>query len=463
MLKKLKGIIRKRLSKRSLLLSHFLRAVYANIYYRFPGRGMLVIGVTGTKGKTTTCYFVTSILEEAGFKVGMASTASIKIGEKTWLNDSNKTVMAPMQLQKLIRDMRDAHCDALVIEVTSIGLDQFRTWGIPFRYAGFTNLAHDHLDYHKTWQDYQETKLKLFKMKSVRAIAVNLEDPAAEYYLKGSTAKRKWGYSTEDTFAPTLTTDQIWADKVFSNANGSSFVIHTEAENAKVQMEMPGRFNVQNALCAAALCLNLNLKLGTVVGGLENMRSVPGRLEKIESKKGFTVMVDYAHTPDSLEKLYSTLRPDVRGRMIAVLGSTGDRDKTKRPIMGALAARFCDYVFITDEEPYTEDPLQIIEEIAKGVPRGRPLFKLQNPRSQRIERPLLRKKDESGEGDWWWKVADRKEAISQAIDMCKMDDLVLVTGMGSQNFRIVGDRHQPWNERAIIEELLVEKKLGPTS
>lgn len=170
-------------------------------------------------------------------------------------------------------------------------------------------------------------------------------------------------------------------------------------------------------------------------------------------------MVDYAHTPDSLEKLYSTLRPDIRGRMIAVLGSCGDRDKTKRPIMGAIAARFCDYVFVTDEEPYTENPETIIEEVAKGVPRGRPSFKATNHKSGRMERPILKNDNESGEGDWWWKIQDRKEAISKAIDMGKLDDIILVTGMGAQHFKIVGEEKVPWNDRTIIEDLLKEKHL----
>jgi UDP-N-acetylmuramoyl-L-alanyl-D-glutamate--2,6-diaminopimelate ligase len=145
--------------------------------------------------------------------------------------------------------------------------------------------------------------------------------------------------------------------------------------------------------------------------------------------------------------------------MIAVIGATGDRDKTKRPIMGSLAGRFCDYVFVTDEEPYTEDPLRIIEEVAKGVPRGRPLFMAANHKHGRLERPIFKKDNDSGENEWWWKVADRREAITRAIEMCKMDDVVLVTGMGAQNFKIVGHDKVAWNERQIIEEILTEKNL----
>jgi UDP-N-acetylmuramoyl-L-alanyl-D-glutamate--2,6-diaminopimelate ligase len=457
-MKSLKKFLRKHVSHSAILFFHKLEAIYANFYYRFPARGMMVIGVTGTKGKTTTCHYVTSILEEAGFKVGVATTVSFKIGDKVWMNDQNMSVLPPMQLQKLLRDMRDAHCDALVIEVTSHSLDQNRVWGIPFRYVGLTNITHDHLDYHKTWALYQAAKLKLFTRHGIKAAVVNAEDPSGELFLQKTNAPRRWSYSINTDQPLPRATDHLFAHHISSNPTSSTFTAQIENESSRVVLQLPGRFNIENALCAAALCLNLNLKLGTIVAGLERLEKVPGRLEKIETRKGFSVMVDYAHTPDSLEKLYSTLRPDVRGRMIAVLGATGDRDRTKRPIMGALAARFCDYVFVTDEEPYTEDPERIIEEIARGVPRGRPLFK-HSPRASREERPLLKKNNESGEGDWWWKLMDRREAISRAIDLCKMDDLVLVTGMGAQNYKKVGDEKVPWNDRVIIEEILSSKGL----
>ena len=456
-MKTLKKFLRGRVSRRTVLFFHKLEAIAANIRYGFPSRGMLVIGVTGTKGKTSTSYFISSILEEAGFTVGMATTVSFKIGEKHWTNDYNKSNLHPMQLQKLLREMRDARCNALVIEVTSHGIDQHRLWGIPFQYVGLTNITHDHLDYHKTWANYQATKLRLFLPKRLKGIAVNADDPSGELFLSKSPAPRKWSYSTQVAEPLPGSTDSIFAHKISSHSGGTSFTLQFGEESIRVNLDMPGRFNIENALCASALCLNLNLKLGSIKAGLENMHRVPGRLEKIETRKGFSVMVDYAHTPDSLEKLYSTLRPDVRGRMIAVLGSCGDRDKTKRPIMGALAARFNDFVFVTDEEPYTEDPLAIMEEVARGVPRGRPLFK-----AAATERPIFKKKEgDSGEGDWWWKVADRREAISRAIDMGKLDDLILVTGMGAQNFKMVGTKQVPWNDRAVIEELLQEKNLLP--
>lgn len=452
--------IKKRVSQEQINRVHFLRALHAAIKYRFPARDMLVFGITGTKGKTTTCHMLASILEEAGYKVGLATTVSFQVGEDKWLNDTNKSVIAPMKLQSLLARMKSEHCDVAILEVTSIGLDQYRLWGIPFRYVGLTNIAHDHLDYHKNWDRYISAKLKLFQQRSNQTSVINIDDAAAEYFLANSKAKKKIGYSIESPTQHTLATDHVWADKIYSNMNGATFNMHTEDETVKVKLQLPGRFSVQNALCAAALASNLNLKLGTIAAGLEKLVSVPGRLERIETKKGFAVLIDYAHTPDSLEKLYSTMRPDVRGRMIAVMGSTGDRDRTKRPIMGALAARFCDIVLVTDEEPYTEDPMQIIEEVAKGVPRGRALYKPNQVVAQKQEKRIFKQDtQENGEGDWWWKIADRRAAIQQAIEMAKMDDMILVTGMGSQSYRIVGDQKESWNERAVVEEILAEKNL----
>jgi UDP-N-acetylmuramoyl-L-alanyl-D-glutamate--2,6-diaminopimelate ligase len=454
--------IRPKLRREHLNALHKARAIFWNIRYRFPARGMLVMGVTGTKGKTSACHLVASILEESGFRVGMLTTSTFKVADRVWVNESNKSVLPPHKLQELLRSMRDARCDAVVIEVTSHGLDQHRLWGIPFRFVGFTNLSHDHLDYHGTMERYRDTKLRLFQWRSARAMAANADDPAGQYMLDHTKIPRRWSFSVESDVPYPSATDHLWASRVSASSTAASFVLHTALEQERVQLKLPGRFSVENALCAAALCANLNVKLGTIVAGLEKVERVPGRVERIETKKGFTVIIDYAHTPDSLEKLYSTLRPDVRGKMIAVLGATGDRDKTKRPIMGALAARFCDFVILTDEEPYTENPTAIIDELARGVPRGRSLFRPSQKEMQRREKEKqIFKKDEedSGEREWWWREPDRAKAIAQAIDLCKMDDVVLLTGMGAQTNRIVGEQAEPWSDRDVVEGILREKKL----
>lgn len=460
---RLKSFGRRHLSQAQINRFHKWEAMYWSARYGFPARGKLVIGITGTKGKTTTCHFMSAILEEAGYTVGMATTVDFQIGTKVWANETNKSVVAPQKLQKLLREMADAGCDAIVLEVTSHALDQHRVWGIPFRFVGFTNLSHDHLDYHSTMEEYRDAKFKLFKWREVKAAAANTDDPAGAYMIEHTQAPRRWSVSTENPEPASRATDHLFADKISANSGSASFTLIHEDQAERVSLNLPGRFNIENALVAAAIGLNLNVKLTTVAAGLMRLQTVPGRLEKIETRKGFTVIIDYAHTPDSLEKLYSTLRPDVRGRMLAVLGATGDRDKTKRPIMGALAARFCDYVFLTDEEPYNEDPLAIIEEIAKGVPRGRSLFKeSREVKLKQEKRSVLKQpENESGENQWWWKIADRRAAIERAIGMAKLDDVVLITGMGAQTKRIVKGEAEPWSDRDIILELLHKHNLLP--
>jgi UDP-N-acetylmuramoyl-L-alanyl-D-glutamate--2,6-diaminopimelate ligase len=422
---------------------------------------MIVVGVTGTKGKTTTCHFIASVLEEAGYTVGMATTTTFKIADRVWLNETHRSSIPARELQQLIAKMRDARCNALVLEATSHALDQNRLWGIPFRYAAFTNLKHDHLDYHGTMENYRDAKLRLFKLPRIRAAVINADTEYSQDFLAGTIAKQRMSVSTELEVAPPHATDHLFASRVSANSSSATFTLEHDGESEKVKLQLPGRFNVENALVAAGIGIQLNLKLTTIASGLEALDRVPGRLERIETRKGFTVLIDYAHTPDSLEKLYSTLRPDVRGRMIAVFGCTGDRDTTKRSIMGSIAARFCDQVILTDEEPYTEDPLAIIEEIAKGVPRGRKLFKAS--REQLIKQPkppvLKKPEDESGENIWWWKIPDRREAIKTAILRGKLDDVILITGMGAQTSRIVGDTAVPWNDREEVLKVLSESKL----
>ncbi len=461
MLSRIKQFFRRRLSQRQINFLHKLEAMYYAARNGFPGRSMVVFAITGTKGKTTASHFLASILEEAGYTVGMATTVDFQIADEIRSNQANKSVLHPKYLQPLLKEMKEARCNVLVLEVTSHAIDQNRIWGIPIRYAGFTNLGHDHLDYHGSMEVYRDVKKRLFMGRQLRAIAVNADDPVGRMFIEQSPAPRKVGYSTEGLEPVPGSTEMVYADKVSANSTSATFTLVTENEAERVQLQLPGRFNVENALVAASLALNLNLKLSTIAAGLQRLERVAGRLETIETKKGSTIIIDYAHTPDSLEKLYATLRPDVRGKMIGVLGCTGDRDKTKRPIMGALAARFCDLVYITDEEPYTEDPRAIIEEIAKGVPRGRSLFKPSRDQIlKRQERPIFKKEEAAdGEGVWWWKVTDRREAIERAIKQCKLDDVVLITGMGAQEFKIVGDQKVPWSDRAIVMEILKAEKL----
>lgn len=460
----MKKFIKKILSRNAINSFQKIRAVLISLKYGSPAKKMIPIGITGTKGKTTTTFLISSILEEAGYKVGRISTVDYKVDSKITVNEENMTVPDPALVQPWLKKMVEAKCRYLVMEVTSHAIDQYRVWGIPYKVALLTNVTHDHLDYHKTFANYRDTKVRLFRWPSLKVSIINADDKSAEYFYKNLKTKKNYFYSTNGNFEISQGSTVV-ASKIFLNPMASKFTIKSESEEIEINLNLPGMFNVENALAATCVGLSQNIRLGTIKAGLENVMQVPGRMEKIETKKGFTVIVDYAHTPDSLEKVYQTLEPIVRGRLISILGACGDRDKTKRPIMGALAARFADFVIVTDEESYTEDPQAIIDEVAAGVPRGRALFKKKNsdkPKRKPLEHKIhdvkeFMKKDEStGEGEWWWRVSDRREAIRQALKLAKFDDLVLITGMGAQTHKVIGDKHLPWNDRQVVEEELAK-------
>lgn len=459
----LKKYLKNILPSKTILYLHKAKAVVAGLKYGFPAKKMIPIGITGTKGKTTTAFLISSILEEAGYKVGRLSTVDFKIGDKVTVNEENMTVLEPEKVQNWLKQMADSHCRYVVMEVTSHAIDQHRVWGIPFRIAVLTNVTHDHLDYHKTFANYRDTKVKLFHWPSLKSAVINADDKSSEIFIKGMNIKKRYFY-TCDPNLEIANGEMVRATKIFLNPITSSFIIKTETEEIEINLNLPGLFNIENGLAAACVGLSQNIRLGTIKVGLEKVTKVPGRMERIEARKGFTVIIDYAHTPDSLEKVYQTLKPIVRGRLISVLGACGDRDKTKRPIMGALAGRFADFVIVTDEEPYTEDFQAIIEAVASGVPRGRPLFqgKGQVKKRKILEhkvhdvREFMKKNETTGEGEWWWRIFDRREAIVKALKMAKFDDVVLITGMGAQTHRVVGDKHLPWNDRKVVEEELAK-------
>lgn len=410
-----------------ILFTHKLRARLAAIYHGYPGKKLIVIGVTGTKGKTTTTHLIANIIEEAGYKVGMFSTVAFKIGKKSWPNETNMGTLPPWQLQKLLKLMVDSGCQYAVIEVTSHALAQERVYGINFAVAVFTNLTHDHLDYHGSFEEYKVAKGLLFN-NNPKISVVNVDDKAASYFWR-FPAEIKVDYGLDHRA-------RVTARKIVYDATGtrSDFTLTTPIGETDIHTTLPGRFNVYNILAAAGVALGLGLPLATIRSGIMKLGSVPGRMERVDCGQPFTTIVDYAHTPDSFEKVYETLRPVAKGRIIHVFGCTGDRDKSKRPIMGAIAGRSADVVIVTDEEPYTEDPAKIIDEIASGVPRGasknHPMVEDQN----------------------FFKILDRRTAVAKALSIAERDDIVLVTGMGALTYRTVGTRHLPWKDQEVICE-----------
>ncbi|MCX6806980.1 MAG: UDP-N-acetylmuramoyl-L-alanyl-D-glutamate--2,6-diaminopimelate ligase [Candidatus Berkelbacteria bacterium] len=432
----MKNLLRKILPNSWILASHKIRAVVACLLYNFPARNIRVIGVTGTNGKTTTCHLITSILQEAGFKVAMATTIDFQIGEKREVNKAKMTTLSPFALQRFIYRAVKEKCTYCVIETTSHAVIQNRIWGIPYDVMVFTNLTHEHLDYHHSFSEYKKVKGQLFanlekslrKPNTLKASIVNRDDPNFSYFSEfDADVKLSYGIMGGD----------VSAQNIFYKPDGTDFIVTTPKGKMLVQLKLPGRFNIHNALAAAATALSCGIDIKTIKNGLEKIKGVAGRMEKIESGQNFTVLIDYAHTPDAMQKIYETLIPIKKGNLIHVFGACGDRDKTKRPIMGALAGRYADYIILTNEDPYTENPQKIIGEIARGVPRGR-----------------AKNKEGKKEGVNFWKIFDRREAIQKAIELAKKNDIVLITGKGAEQAIVVGAKHIPWDDREVTRQLL---------
>lgn len=400
---------------------HMLRAILANIQNGFPARGMKVIGITGTNGKTTSAHFIAEVLEAAGYKVGLSTTTTYKIGKTAHDNEINMTVANPFAVQKLLKKMKAAKIDWLVLEVTAHSLSQNRLWGIPFHTAVFTNLSQDHLDYYQTMDNYAQAKAKLFKKAKENAV-LNHDDEWFNYFGQIATQHRY-------TYGVNSASD-VRLLKANLRPSGSEVVFkYMDKDDVSAKLKLAGKFNVYNALAAATVGAVLEISPSIVKKGLESLREVPGRMERISAGQKFSVIVDYAHSPDAMKNLFETLRPLTRGKLITVFGATGDRDKIKRPIMGTLAAKQTDVAIITDDEPYSEEPAAIRKEVLDAA-------KMANASCELME------------------IGDRRAAISKAFEIAKATDTVAILGMGHEKFRIVGNRKQPWDERKITYELL---------
>jgi len=415
---------------------HFKMAVLANIYYGFPGKKMRVIGITGTNGKTTTAMLLASILKESGKKVGMLTTVRFTIGDKEIANKLNMTTVKPFLLQKYLKTMLKEGCTDIVLEVTSHAVAQHRVWGINFNTIALTNITHDHLDYHQTFENYKNAKKRLFLLPH-NVTVLNKDDDSFAEFSKASVSK-VIAYSTERGDA------DVASRKVLTEPNGTDFTLLTSSGQIAVSLNLPGKFNVSNALCASSVAEGLKLPLTIVKNGLEAVLQVPGRMEKVtipeaKGRLNFSVIIDYAHTPDALEKAIMAIRPATKGKLIAVYGATGDRDKLKRPVLGEIGGRLADIVIITDEEPYGEDPMVIINEVSAGVEKG-----------ATKERP--KKLNET-----FFVIENRLEAIEKAVKLAGSGDVVLVTGMGDQSYKVINGHKYPWSDREAVQAVLRQR------
>lgn len=423
----------KKLIPRILInIYHLFVALLAAFLCGFPSKKLIIIGVTGTNGKTTTVNLITKILERAGYRVAMMSTINFRIADKEWVNESKMTTPSSFFTQKFLKRAVEAQCQYAVLEISSHSLEQSRVAGIQYHTAVFTNLTREHLDYHETMEKYRDAKGKLFKKAKVHV--VNLDDKYADYFLNFS-AEEKYGYGIRveryEKFLTRTDFKTITAQNITFSDQGVSFQVLQHL----VHIKLFGEVNVYNALAAICVGLSQNIHLSKMIQALEEISLIPGRLEFIKSGRGFTIIIDYALTPDSLEKLYQVIQDSKfllpGARLIWVFGSCGERDQGKRPIMGQVVGSHADYVVVTNEDPYHEDPQKIIDQVFEGV--------LKSGKQERENA---------------WKIFDRREAIRKALSLAKDNDIVLVTGKGAETGMAIGDKRIPWSEKQVILEEL---------
>ena len=390
--------------------------------YGFPARGLKVIAVTGTNGKTTTVNYINEILKEAGKKTAMFSTAVIEIAGNRIINDMNVTVASTQRMQQFFRDAKKADVDYVVLEITSHALHQHKLATVPIEAAVMTNLTQDHLDYHKTMENYANAKSKLFA-NSPRFIVLNHDDEWFDYFNQFPATSQKITYGKHQAAEA-----RIEYTKLYKKGSEARVVIDHQTK-LELATALPGEFNIYNMAAAASLAYVLGIPLNDIVEGVANLEAVPGRFERVEAGQLYDVIVDYAHTPDALEKLLTAARATTKNRVLLVFGACGDRDQAKRPIMGEIAARGADRIFLTDEESYDEDPAAIRTMIYDGIESAKGAIKTTE-------------------------IADRRDAIAKALSVAKKGDTVLVTGMGHEQFRIIVGERQPWSDAQVIRDIL---------
>ncbi len=430
---------------------HLLKAVGAAFYFGFPGKKIKIIGITGTNGKTTTTQMITKILEEAGFKVAMASTINFKLDKEEWVNETKFTTLSAWKVQEFIQRAVNKKCDYLVLETSSHSLDQFRVWGIDYDTAVITNVTREHLDYHKTMEIYRDSKLKLFR--KARKLVVNLDMEKPEDFYNFQNKELIYGYTTADKSIKQKDLEIVKAQEIKMFAQYSQFKI----SEVDFRLNLPGKFNIENSLAAISVGLVENMELKTIATALGKVTLVPGRMEYIDNNKNINIIVDYAVTPDSLEKLYDLIKTvNVKNnKVIAVLGSCGERDRGKRPIMGEIVARSTDIVIVTNEDPYNEDPERIINEVFGGVVGKEVGTEFTKHSISDIQYPINAENQKLKiEGKNCWRIMDRRQAINFALSIAKEGDFVVVTGKGAEEIMLVREKRIPWNDKKVILEEL---------
>jgi UDP-N-acetylmuramoyl-L-alanyl-D-glutamate--2,6-diaminopimelate ligase len=409
----------------------------AAAFYDYPAHQLEVVGITGSKGKTTTTFLTAAALEASGEQVGFLSTVDFKIGDRQWSNDTRQSTPESLEVQAMLRQMVDAGCHYAVVESTSHGLS--RRWNrlgdCAYDIALITNVTHEHLDYHGSVEQYRQDKAELFRLMAAsprekqiagqiiqpRKVAiVNADDPHAQLYRDSAgPGVVQLSYAIH---APA----DVRASQIESTSRGLRFVAETPSGSYRLNLQLVGTFYVYNVLAALSVCIARGIDLAAAIARLEAISGISGRMDQVSQGQPFSVLVDYAHNPDSFEQVMGMMRPLAEGRLIAVFGSAGERDRSKRSIQGAIAARWCDLLYLTDEDPRGEDPQAILNEIAAGA----------QAEGKQI-------------GVDCFLIADRRAAIRAALETALSGDVVLLLGKGHEGSIIYADGSLPWDEREV--------------
>jgi UDP-N-acetylmuramoyl-L-alanyl-D-glutamate--2,6-diaminopimelate ligase len=401
-------------------------AQVASAFYDFPARKLQLVGVTGTNGKTTTTHLIEFFLAQAQHPVALLGTLYTRW--PGYQQTAIHTTPFAVELQQQLAEAVAAGCRVAVMEVSSHALAQGRVWGCPFTVGVFTNLTQDHLDYHKDLEDYFQSKALLFHPDYLTGKAiVNLDDPYGQRLIQSLDRDRLWSYSVQNPTA------DLWTSNLVYQADGVQGEMHTPKGNLQFHSPLVGQFNLSNLLAAVGAALQMGVEPAAIAQTLPQFAGVPGRMERVimSLEQDISVIVDYAHTPDSLENLLKAARPFISGRMICVFGCGGDRDRTKRPQMGKIAAELSDWAVVTSDNPRTEDPERILQDIVAGIPAG-------------VE-PLV--------------MGDRAAAIRTAILQAHPGDGVLIAGKGHEDYQILGTEKIHFDDREQAR-LALEERCG---
>ncbi len=434
----MKELIKKFIPKFLLKAYHYSLAILAKWLYGHPSQHMLVIGVTGTAGKSSTCYFIAQLLEQAGYKVGMTSTTLFKIGGREWLNNKKMTMLGRFQTQKLLKQMLRDGCQIAIIETSSQGIEQYRHIGINYDWLVFTNLYPEHIEAHGGFENYRRAKGKLFKRlnrlprknlqlfgKIKKTIFVNIDDKHADYFLSFPADKK-------NTYAFKKPADIGWQN---------------------YEVNLLGDYNRYNVLAAVAIAQELKIDKQKIKTAVASLKPLPGRLEFIPNDLDIKIIVDYSFEPQAVTKLYQAVEKIKHNKTIHVLGSTGGgRDKVRRPVLGRLAARQADIIIVTNEDPYDEDPKTIIAQVVEGAIGNNFQFPISNFQ-------ITLKFQIHNSNKTVYAILDRRQAIRQALELAQPGDLILITGKGAEQAMCVAHNKMIlWDDRQVVREELAKLK-----